>query len=574
MKQRIALALALILLALPAASLAASYVITDYAVDVDVDTTGTGHFTESLTYDFDGSHNGFLVEIRHEAELRMGELAVSVDGIRLDEVDALDGVPYTYEVETGGERTRIKTFTPGGSGVRSLRITYRLGGFALRYKDAARINHLFLPGGTAYESVSVRVALPGEDAADILAFAHGLAGSEDLSVRGGVLTLAPLPAAEGEALEMDVLFPAQWLPDARAIQTDIREEVLATEARIRQEAVDRAQRQERIAEIVVYVTLAALAAYAVLGLWLFSRMKARYGLRQAVMPRVDMALLAEIPAALAQPLTGQAVDSSALCATLLELVDARALDIRYEGGDTVFTVRQMPQGLCAPQQAAWDWLFAGRDTLYISELDAGGDTKAAQAFTDRYNQWKVGVQQDAYDRGWIFHNRGARAGALLGVCCAGLVIAGVLIRFGLWPLAIAAGLLMAVYAVVFSRVRSLTDEGEARRDAIEGFAQCYEDRLESAPGQVLSHTPLLMALGYLPSLADWLDAHPGALGEDVYDDGAPLYMASVGWQMGLLSMDQSVREAQSHNLGVISESSGASGGGFSGGTGGSSHGAW
>lgn len=575
--KRIAACLLLLLLWLPVAACGASYSIEDYSVQVDVDAGGAGHFEETLRYDFDGEHNGFLITIRHEDGLRLSSLTLYADRIPLTQVDELNGVPYTYSLQQDAESTSAKVYAPGARGERQFSATYRIDGFARRYLDAGRINHLFLPGDTAYESVTVSIALPGDDDAQIQAFVHGPARDEPFRLEGGVFTLGPIPAQKGNALEIDILFPEHWLSQARAIQTPIRQEALAAEAEIEQQTIANAQRREQTARTISQALLAALLLYAAAPLLLFLHVRRKYGLKHPRQPVWDPIRLDDIPAAQAQVLISGQVDSSALSATLMELVDCGALAIAYDGEDTVFTVRHTPHNPTQPQQTLWAWLFANRASLHISSLDAGDDTKAAEAFTNDYNQWKTGVLADTRTRGWLHSNDVSRIAALIGVPLLGAALAAFLFRYSIWLPAIAALLLAVLFGVAFSRIRKLTDEGEAHRSAIDGFLQSYEDKLSNNPQSVLVRMPLLTALGYLPSLAAWIDSHPQE--NDAWNEpiAMPMYFYHTGYPHALLQMDQNIREAQSHNLGTATQgdpSSGTSGGGFSGGSGGSSHGAW
>lgn len=571
------LCLLCLLCLLPAAALGVSFEIVDYTMDIAVGADGAGQYTETLVYTFDEAYNGIRISIRHDDLLTLQDIAIYTDGdVLLEEVDDLDGVPYTYVSEKTAGATNLGIFAPGGEGERTFRITYRIGGLAQRYQDTGRINQVLHSSETDYGRASFRITLPGQDDTQIDAFVHGdVLPEEAISLAQGVLWLGPVSIAPGDRIEVQVLFPQAWLSDAPMVDADMREEALAMEARIVADAAAEAARQERLAQILVYATLGALAVYAVVFLVIFLSMRRKYGLKHPIQPVTDESLLAGMAAAEAEALHTGSVTSRALAATLLELADRGALTMEMTEEDTCFAYAYQPDGLAPHQVMLLDWLFEGRDTLCVSQLDAGEDYQAANAFTQQYNAWKTRVQQDVRARGWVFANDSKRWGALLGALLTGLIIAGSLLRSGLWPLAIVVLLLAILFAVVFGRIRRLTDAGEAQVAAMDGFIANYQDRLAQDARTVLGHTPLLMALGYLEPLADWLDAHPQALDEH-YMDTLP-YWAYAGWHHSMLDMDRHVREAQSHNAGTQNAGEGGSGssggGGFSGGSGGSSHGA-
>lgn len=580
MKKR-CLGLLLILLLVPALAGSVSYEITDYRLDILVDTDGTGHFQETLTYDFDDAHNGFLSTIRHEDVLRPSDFVLQVDGgIILQRVDALDGVPYTYTATSDGNATSIQAYAPGGRSVRTLSLSYDMGGFAQRYLDTARINHKLLYSDVDYGQAVFTITLPQSGAADIDAFLHGAMPEDGLSVQGGVITIGPSPVAAQKLVEVDILFPEAWIPDARVIQTTMYNEALAQEEQAAAEVAEANARASRMAQILAIALLVGLVAYGVISLLVFLRLKKQFGLKHTIQPITEDALLADLPAAQAQVLKEGAASASGLSATLLELTALGALTMQAEGDDTAFTWAKDIPGLAPHQQFVLDWLFAGHGTLYVADLDADDNYEAANTFTNQYNAWKQQVFADTAARGWVYDNATKRMAALLCVFFTGLILSFFMLRYGLWPFAIPGIAASLLFALLFSRIRKLTDEGEARLAALYGFIANYEDRLLDAPGSILGKTPLIMALGYMRPLADWIDSHPMSE-EWTYEETIPAYwMYSAGWHHGMTRMEQNVREAQSHNAGTQSagaggkNASGSSGGGFTGGSGGSSHGAW
>lgn len=575
MMKRSAILLVLMLLVLPAFAQAVSFEIDTYAMDIAVQPDGSALFTEVVNYTFDGEHNGFLATIRHDDVLRLRDLALFVEGgIALERVEALDGVPYTYTAISDGEATAIQAYAPGTGGPRSLTLQYSLSGYAQRYQDTARANHMLLYSENDYGEATFTVSLPEAGTEDILAFVHGGIPADLLTVDGNTVRIGPTPLESGDKVELDLLFPQAWLPDARVIQSDMREAALAQEAEIAATLAETSARQAQLARVLLIAVLIALVVYAIAYLVLFLRMRKKYGLRGHIIPVADDSLLADLPVAQAQYLKEGSVSASGLSAALLALVDAGVLSLHIEEGRSVFTLLKRPQTLAPHEAFLLDWLFANGAALDPALLDAGEDYESANHFTTQYNLWKTKVAQDTRDRGWLFANNGTRLTALLSALFAGLAISFFLLRAGLWPLAVPGIVLSLLYTLLFSRIRKYTDAGEKRLAAIDGFLANYEDRLQAAPESIIGKAPLVMALGYLEPMADWIDSHPQAQAWTGYDP-AP-YWVYAGWHRSLLRVEQDIREAQSHNAGIQSagSGSGSSGGGFSGGSGGSSHGAW
>lgn len=571
------LALLLLLLCLPVLALASSFEITSFTMDVRIAEDGSGLFTEDLFYDFEGSHNGFLVTLRHQGDLSISDLSLSVDdGIPLEQVDALDGIPYTYTAQEAGEAINLTIYAPGGEGARMLHLSYRVGGLARRYQDTARINHVFLRSETALENAMVRITLPGSDSDAVQFFIHGAASGTSYALDGGTLTIGPALVRSGNPLEVDLLFPAEWLPDARIIQQDMLAQALEEEAQAAEALRLEAVRKEEEAKTITTVVLALLAAYTVACFLIFLRLRTRYGTKHPILPRLDDALLSEMTAAEAEGLKNGSVSAHSLSATLLELTEMGVLSMRVEGEDTCFTPADPLKPLTAHQQMLLDWLFEGGEPLWVNSLDAGEDVESAARFTKGYNAWKQQVAKDIQDRGWRFANDGVRYACMIGAPVIGLALASFLLRYGAWPLAIPGAVLAVGFAILFGRIRKITDAGEAQLSAIQGFVDSYADRLQSDPKAVLGRAPLAMALGYMQPMADWIDAHPDM---DGYGwESMPPYWSYAGWHLAMVHMDDTVNEAQSHNAGTSSQGSdsGSSGGsGFTGGSGGgNSYGAW
>lgn len=579
MKQILPWLLALLCL-LPVSAGAASFSIPEHVMEVDVQPDGAGLFEETLTYQFDGSYNGMLLTLRHK-EVSLTDLRLFVDGdTELERVDALDGVPYTYTAETERDATSVRAYAPGGSGQRVFRISYRIGGFARRYQDTARINYVFIHSETALDSFRLRIRLPGEDGGAIEPFVHGAMDAGQMTLVGGLLTLGPGRIAANSPLELDILFPQAWLSQARTIQSDMREEALAQEAQIAEDAAQAAAKRAQLARTLTLSLIAGLALYAVASTAWYLRQRRRYGTQSHILPTMDDALLDRTPVAEAQFLRQNSVSASGMTATLLQLADQGVLGMYVENGDTLFTYNYAPPDWLVPhQRKLLDWLFAREDILHLEDLDVGSNQTAAKTFMSNYNAWKNQVIQDTRDQDLTYDNRFSRYASIVGIPLVGLVLFVLLLRSGLWPLAIPCAVLAAGFAMLFGRIRGLTDSGEALLAAIEGFRLNYEDRLAENPDSVLRRAPLVMALGYMRPLADWMDAHRYDYETDPYLDDAPVYWDCPSWQHNLLYLEKTVREAQSHNAaiehGESDSASSSSDSGFSGGSGGgNSYGAW
>jgi len=590
------LLLFLSLLSAPLSAQAASFKITAYSKDIEVRPDGSAYITEAVTYAFDGAYNGFLATLHHEEGVSLSNLALSDEsGNVFSEVGALRDIPYTHTVISTKDKTDIKAYSPGVNGTRVFNIEYRLDGYCQRHLDAARINKLIFDAENDYKQASFTVALPGNGWDDVQSFVHGTvpqsavtlqqgrlatgpATQSALSLRPDRLSIGPVDLRKGDKVEVHLLFPAEWLPDAPIIQSDILEEALAVERRAAGEAEQRAADTAEATRALRVNFLALTPVYAVLSALAFFRQRKKYGLARPLPSVVDDAALDAIPPALAEVLCKRYVSSAGLSATLLDFTARGMLTMRSGEGDTCFARAEasFTTGLLPHQAFLLSWLFPeGREELWVSSLDAGEDYQAAQAFTKQYGQWKSAVRKDAADAGWIFVNGGKKALYATLSVVLGLSLSIAMLVFGIaWPVPVLCALLGILFCVLFTRLRRVTDEGETRLAALNGFVDSYIDKLETDPHSVSIHAPLIMALGFMETLAEWIDSHPDAFGQHAWPD-PPIWM-SAGWHHGACHMHGAIREVQHHNAHVQDPSqSGHSGGGSSGGSNaGSSHGAW
>jgi uncharacterized membrane protein len=561
----------------PLGALAADYAISAYAMDVAIDKGGSARVSERLTYEFDGSYNGILSSIDIGDVEALEDLKLYVDGgTLLREVDEMQMEPFTYTAEVDGDLLNIRAYAPGDGGARLFEYEYTLRGLAQRYQDAARLNYrlIGISNAVTLGRATITVAFP---AAPTHYYVHGAMDEADLTLEGNVLTAGPRDVGSGEYVEIDALFPADSLALAPMIDRPIIQEALDTEARLAQERREAEETKRRLK----YGATGIIAAFFI-GAALILRGKiARFGLKKAIAAREDDAALEGLDAAVAEQLVRNAAGESGFSATLLELVQKRALSMHSEAHPVLgveqvkFTVENRGVDMSPQQKVLFDWLFTGRDYLWIEDLDAGRSASDAQAFDRNYRQWQQAVRMQAEEEGLYFGGR-----AKMGCGAAMLAVGGVLLSIaafalGLVPIGIAGILLTILILIGFSRVRSLTDLGEAKCSAVRGYCERYGGKITDMPSDALKYVPILVALGYVEPLTEYLErrASDPYYG---YGDALPVWWYA-GWHHDMYRVNRSFHDVRKHNASVASQSSSSSGG-FSGssggGGGGGGHGAW
>ncbi len=580
--RKILAVLLLALLALSPGALAADYTISAYSMDVSIEADGSGRIAERLTYVFDGSYNGILSTLDVSDVEGWGDFSLYVDGdTLLTRVDSMDMVPNTYTLTEDGGMLEVKAYAPGSGGRREFRYEYTLRGLAQRYRDAARLNYrlIGLNNAVTLQNATLSVAFPE---APEHWFVHGAMDEGDLALAGSVLTAGPRDVAPGQYAEIDALFPASALYAAPLIDRDITDEALETEARLAEERAEAEEAQARMEHAARYGLMGAFAAIFIGMALLFRSFFARFGFRRAVQPSEDTGALDGLDAAVAGLLVRNTADESAFSATLLELTQMGVLSMAGEAhpvsGEkgTKFTVLRRDAPMSGQQQALFSWLFGRRDFLWIEDLDAGESESAARDFASEYAAWQKAVQRQAIDQGLYQGNGGKKA---LGVTLTAVL--GIIVSVAAFALEMAwqgaAGLfLTAVLCAGFASLRPLTDRGEEKVAAVRGFCEKYGEKLTELPADALKNLPILVALGYVEPLTQYLERRAG---EPDYGYGGMLPVWwYAGWYYDMGRTRHAFRDVRRHNASVVAKSSSSSGGGFSGssggGGGGGGHGAW
>lgn len=559
----------LVLLWTPAFAVAATYEISDYQMEIDIQNDGSGLFQERVEYVFDGIYNGFLATIRHH-DVILSDLRVFVDdGIELLLVDTLSDVPNTYTVTREDDRTYIKTYTPGDGDTRVFSLRYKMDKLAWRYLDAGHINQMLLVAESDYHRASFRIGFPERDMTNVEVFPHGAAYESAIDVENGSVRFTVDNIQDGDRIEVQALFPAIWLFKAPLAQSNIRPSVLGMEAQIGADMASARARAEARDRILHIALSAALTVYAVGFLVVIQSIGRKYGYKRLIDAIDDQERLSAIPAAVAQALLEKDINTLAVTATVMELVESGALCISGESGDIRLAKDSPPPPLLPHQEYLLKWLFDEDGAFGVRNVGAEKDLKAAQAFLSRYDEWKALVKEDAIEAGWLYQNEKNIVLLLLLILLFGVALTVGIVVIEKWLLTVPMILLCAVFSFSALRIRRLTDEGELCTAALKGFLKANE--LQGNIQEALAHAPLAMSLGLMRAeCVEGMNAQDGEGADSVID------WTRHGHLRQMLLVNQMMYDMHTNCVNLASSEGGdnSSGGGFSGGDGGSSHGAW
>ena len=540
------------------ASASADYSITDYYMDVSLLPDGSAEVTEKLFYDFDDEYNGILSLFDTDGIDGIDNFRVFIDGEEMYPVDEMKYEHNTYTVTESGSLCEVRVYSPGSDDVRTVTYEYTMLGLAARYEDAGMILRKFIGenNDVSLRDAIITVRFPGNG--EIQAFAHGGMNSENITLYENAAAFGPQTVYSGDSVEVRLLFPAEWIPDAPLQEGSIMKAALAEEQRLLDEAA-------RTALILHRSKYMISAAYLLLfGLIILLMMK-KYGVKGRI-SEANLKHLTAWPAAFAQTAVSGAPDTDGLSGTLMELVSLSRIRMEDEQGDLRFTLLDNRTDDLHPHQAALiSWLFASSDTVYLSELNAGSDYERAQAFEKGYNAYLSKVVEDMTAASLRYKNDGLRITINSLSILTGIAAAGFILLAGQSEVLLGCAVVGVMFLFIFlmNKVRTLTNEGELLQNA----ANLLLSESIASGDALLTYLPYYTALEMTEPLVSEFTHMP---------DNSPSapYLYS-GWYYGLHRLSSSMRDTHYHNASIPdpnSSSSHGSGGGSNGGGGG--HGAW
>ncbi len=129
-----------------------------------------------------------------------------------------EGGPEGYRYSFDEEKNTVYMFFPPSSGKHRFSVDYVIRAEATKYRDAARIHHVFLAEGWDVPTRNVNVTLKLPDGANpdgkqaIYAWGHGpLSGEVEVDQDKHEVRATVGKVGAGERVDLKVLFPAEWL---------------------------------------------------------------------------------------------------------------------------------------------------------------------------------------------------------------------------------------------------------------------------------------------------------------------------------------------------------------------------
>lgn len=206
----------------------ATFKITDFQINCDVQENGDIEIEENITYYTNENKNGLIRTIKTQNELNTTN---SADSLNLKEVLA-DGVAYqgVYGARVGEEGVytygmsskdtyEIKVFSPFDYPIKTITYRYKLTNVAVKYKDTAELYWNFIGSewDCPIDNLSININFP-ESAINgtIYVFGHG-SDKGTFNKIGNVVTLQAYDIKAYQAIDARILFPTVAIQNSNKI---------------------------------------------------------------------------------------------------------------------------------------------------------------------------------------------------------------------------------------------------------------------------------------------------------------------------------------------------------------------
>lgn len=484
------------------AVMAKSYRITAVDIDAQLHADGSMSVVETRDYKFKGPFSFAYRDLPTWGAVSFDDFSVAEGGHPYRQSTSQE--PGTYTVVKIPDRTRVTWYYRAEDESRSFEFRYRARDAVRRYEDAAVLYYKFLSEDweTPQDNISLSLRPPVPVArVKINEWLHGpLQAQSQISHDGRILAQCPhLPG--NTYLEIRALYPPELFAETPSRSGQVRERIMAEEARWAEEAnrrreaaarrlAARAQRLRFGRYIVVAVSLVGLLAW-----WLLYQ---KYH-RKPQLPTF-LEITSEIPEQTPPALVGYLLNSrrvsgGALIGTMLDLARRGLVNLREESEE----VKRFWGGTRKSTEYYWDldrskWDRSEADMLdfekslirfIFDDLAEGADSisldkikKKRRAFTKFFGQWKTEVERTGSQRGWFDTRsiRGMYYSLAVGGSMVGLAVVS-MILIGPWGMVLGAAAVAVVVLSFFIGHRTAEGETKARHwKAVQKYLRKYEFR--------------------------------------------------------------------------------------------------
>ncbi len=484
---------------------AKDYWLHDVQINSEIQSDGSLLIEESRTYRFDGNFRWADYSLPLKNLGAVTDFSLKDDYSRY--VEGYDEIPGTYQLQINDETFDVKWFYSADSETRTFILSYRVEDVVTVHQDVAEFYYKFV-GENKQKSISnvrVQLSLPQPaDTSQVRAWAHGSLHGDYRFENGNIIfKVAPLP--QQSFWEARVIFPLQWVPDAKKVSPlSVKETIMEEEAELvrqsnlrREKAKKQAEFKKKHKETVFNVSI----IIALIGLGIFYVLYNTYGHREPL-PH-HMKISSEIPDNLNPALANyiysvKNVGAGAMVSTLLDLGRKGFIKIEETEKEKKFLLKTKKKKiflakldqpkyekekhtLSEHERDLVEFIFtelaSGQPEIELNEIKSQS-TKVTKWF----NNWKKLINAQWGDR--PFYNKDSVKGLIISLVISVVIIAmGIfaLIKFGSSGfITLAAGFVLLILSFFILRYTKEVRQIRKKLIAFRRYILKYEYKKDTA----------------------------------------------------------------------------------------------
>ena len=591
-----------------------SYDITDFDVQVDIDSSGDAYIAETITYDFSGSFNGILRDIDYSRTSGIQDLEVGIleaDGSIRPFTESTGSGVNVYERDESGQIVNLRVYERSVNETKTFVYRYRLLNVAEKYNDIATFNRRVIDSGwdVPLENVTITVRIPeGATREQLRVFAHGPLTGVSTIVDERTFEFS-VPLVQGTFVETLVIFPRELIPESTNIfNRDELQTILTNEGRLAEEANRQRDAAKAEAERKARIDSLKKSLFPVFMVGILGALASLVAMfmkySKEVKPEFDGDYYRDLPgdyspAVMTYLLTKGNTKADDIMATLMDLarkrivsltlVERRERGIIFKTTDEAYLLNwedQSKMESALPHEAFLaDWFInkiGGGEGLILDDLEKKAKSRTfALQFQKDYKYFQYLVKDEGARKDFFAANQMKGSGMFVGLGIFFILLGGLSLIFlqslyGILIGALGVFLLLGLMAMNFMRKLSLYGADQtAKWKAFKKFLLDFSSMDQAEiPSLVIWEHYLVYAVS-LGVAKEVIDQLPRVFNESQLNDPNLTYMRGYGnfssFYMMNHMMSNTVQNVSSAvNASAIASSVRSSGsgmgGGFSGGS--------
>lgn len=471
--------LSLVMISIPGCASGRSYSVKNYDIYLRLQPDGSALVTETIEYYIQENLRDFSYKLQYApaGSIDLEKIGVADKPAAFDKIIFVEAQraqdlsspvrPLTYHLRDNGEVLQITLHVfSEADAVRTVSLSYYLSRMVTRHSDSAVLQHRFFSSGVEgdIENARITIRLPQSLAlAETWNLPVSLADFTISQPREDQIRFSTDFISAGDSVALTTLLPRDLFPEAAPAAEPLSRETLISDARSRDDLLQRRYETEKSLLNLIYVLLALSLIISLVVYGRFDR-----EVKPADGTEAALECLCALPPAVLAVLMKKKKPGNLLLSTLFDLV--RRGELERDG--LVFFRKSRNNdyiGCRAYEIFLLQWLFdhlADEDAISITEIRRFARNSSTAAEFQIYYRQFCALIQEAYDEaGYIDKSRTSRGRMINTGISLGYLILGFVFTF---TLQMSAGIVLFAPALWFF-IYSLI----LRRRSTAGV-QCYE----------------------------------------------------------------------------------------------------